>query len=294
MLAALLGIAIGVTSPGSLTGHAGAAVGDRVFVCGGMGMANEGHYFKESWMVDPSTGTWSPLPPAKMARGMAAAVEFGAAVYVAGGLAWSDEALATVEKFDLKTKKWSEVAPLHIPRSRLSLVAVGGKIYAVSGMKGDSRGHEPINTPTIEQYDPVRNSWREAGRLKHARHGFAATVWHGRIYVFGGNDEETRQNAEVWDPETGTSEELPPMPVLRGFEGVVLHGGKMILFGGRSIGDHPSAFDPIARQWSALPIADIDLCRFASVQVGNTLWTVGGESLGGYRMIHSFDLNMWN
>jgi hypothetical protein len=157
-------------------------------------------------------------------------------------------------------------------------------------MKGERRGDEALNTPSVEEYDPAMNIWRDAGALKHARHGFAAAVWGGRVYVFGGNDGETERRAEAWDPHTGTSTDLPTMPVGRGFGAVVQYDGRLICFGGRIGARHPSALDPVARRWTDSPIADIDLRRFGSIVIGTSVWTIGGEGRGQVPIVRRFDL----
>src|SRR5579872_4450103 len=179
LLAALLAV-----TPAALTGHAGVQVDDKVFVCGGMGLRNEGRFFSEAWLVDPVRGSWEPLPEPKLARGMAAAALLDGSIYLAGGLRWSNGATGAVERFDLVSRRWSSVAALRTPRSRLGLVTILGKLYAVSGMRADSGRGSELNTASIEVYDPGKNTWQSAGSLNHARHGFASVVWRGKLYVF--------------------------------------------------------------------------------------------------------------
>ncbi len=277
--------------PTALTGHAGAVVGNRMFVCGGMGLANEGHYFREASLVDPVTGSWEPLPEPSHARGMAAAAELNGSVYLAGGLAWSNDTLRSVERFDLAKRTWSNVPALATARSRFCLVALGGRLYAVSGM--NAAGLHPLNTATVEVYDPSRNAWSPAGALNHARHGFACEAYGGRIYVFGGNDSESARSAEVWDPRSGKSVDLPAMPVGRGFCGIVRLGERVIVFGGRSAHGHPSAFDVVARRWSEVGAPDIEINRCVAIGVGDVLWTIGGESRGRAPVIQRVDMSAW-
>jgi Kelch motif protein len=120
MLEELLLAAAVITPPQALTGHAGAVIGEKAFIAGGMGRVNEGHFYREAWLVDSVMGNWVPLPEPKVARGMAAAAELNGSVYLDGGFTWSGETLGSVERLDLRAKRWSEVASLSIPRSRLS------------------------------------------------------------------------------------------------------------------------------------------------------------------------------
>jgi N-acetylneuraminic acid mutarotase len=293
MLDQLLFAALALAAPESLTGHAGAVVRDKVFICGGMGLKNEGHFFREAWLVDPIKGDWTPLPEAQVARGMAAAVELNGSVYLAGGFTWSGETLGSVERFDLKTSRWTTVASLGVPRSRLSMVALDDKLYAVSGMRGGRQTNGALNEPSIEEYDPAKNTWRVAGKLNHARHGFALTTWQGRIYVFGGNDGETETSGEVWDPKTGKSADLPNMPISRGFGGVVVRDGRMICFGGHPPGSHPSGFNPDTATWKEVAAPDIELRRMVSFVLAGKLWTIGGENRAPIPIIQSFDISSW-
>jgi len=293
MLETLLLTALVLTPPASLTGHAGALVGDKVFVTGGMGQRNEGHFFRETWLVDPLKREWVPLPGPKVARGMAAAAELNGSVYLVGGFTWSGETLNSVERFDLKTGGWSEVASLKIPRSRLSVAALNGKLYAVSGMEGERHGNEPLNTPSIEEYDPAKNVWRPVGALNHARHGFALAPCHRRIYVFGGNDRETQRSVEVWDPKTGKSADLPDMPVSRGFGGVVIRNGLIVCFGGFPLDSHPSVFNPVTATWKDAATPEIEIRRMVSFVVMGKLWTIGGEGRTPIPIIQPFDISSW-
>lgn len=293
MLEPLLLTALFLAPPESLTGHAGAVVGEKIFVAGGMGRRNEGHFFREAWLVDPVKGEWAPLPGPKVARGMAAAAELNGSVYLVGGLAWSGETLSSVERFDLRSSDWRDVASLNIARSRLSVAALNGKLYALSGMKGERHSGEPLNTPSIEEYDPAKNTWRVVGTLNHARHGFALTTWHRRIYVFGGNDRETERSGEAWDPMTGKSSDLPDMPVGRGFGGVAIRNGKLICFGGGPARSHPSVFNPASAMWNDVAAPDVEIRRMVSIVLAGKLWTIGGEGRTAIPIIQSFDISSW-
>ena len=293
MLDHLLLTALALAAPDSLTGHAGAVVGDKVFIAGGMGLKNEGHFFREAWLVDPDKGEWKPLPEPKVARGMAAAAELNGSIYVAGGFTWSGTTLSSVEQFDLKAGRWTDVASLGIPRSRFSLAALDGKLYALGGMKGGRHGDESLNEPSVEEYDPAKNIWRVAGKLNHARHGFALASWNHRIYVFGGNDGETERSAEAWNPVTGKSVDLPNMPLGRGFGGVAVCNGQMICFGGHWPGTHPSVFNPAAAAWKEVAASDIEIRRMVSRVFDGKLWTIGGESRAQIPIVQSFDISIW-
>lgn len=274
--------------PRTLSGHSGAAVGDKVFVTGGDPAVNIGRYFSDSWLVDVHSGIWQRMPSAKVERAMGAAVTLGGKVYVAGGIAWPDVALSSVEVFNPDTMQWSAGSPMHLARSRFALVTIGRTIFAVSGL---ARPGSDLNTPTIEAYDPSTNEWRIAGKLNHPRHGFACVVVTGRIFVFGGNDESSARSAEVWNPLTGKSTDLPDMPNGRGFGGAaVISASKIVCFGGRSHLKYMDAFDPETNKWLTTRIPDVESSRFVSVQEGHRVWIIGGENVHEAPIVRGVDL----
>jgi hypothetical protein len=285
-----------IDPPRELTGHCGVCADDKMYVVGGMGLTNMGSYYPTLWQVDPRRSIWKPLAKMRVARAMAGAALLNGSIYVAGGMVWAGGSERSVERFDLGSGRWTDVAPLNRSRNRFPLVALAGKLYAISGMKGEGNGADSLNTASIEEYDPKKNVWREAGALNHARHGFSAVTWNDRIYVFGGNDSASERSGEEWDPKTGKSIDLPTMPVPRGFGGAIVKNGQIICFGGRQTHDraHPSAFDPATGKWSQLSIPDIDLCRFVSGAIAGKLWIVGGEADPARPpILQSIDLSSW-
>jgi N-acetylneuraminic acid mutarotase len=250
MLAVLALTLLIVDPPTMVSGHAGAMVDGKIYFVGGMGLPRRDAFFSTLWEVDPVSGRWTQHSDIKLARGMAGGAYLNGSIYIAGGMTWDGTTLTSVERYDLHAGKWQAGAPLHESRNRLSMVALNGKLYAICGIRGQRTSDDHLNTPSIEEYYPEKNAWREAGALNHARHGFAAVAWQNRIYVFGGNDGESEKSAECWNPATGKSIDLPDMPVPRGFGGAVVSDGRIICFGGRQpLGrSHPSAFDPTRKR----------------------------------------------
>lgn len=294
ILTALIAAVLLVDPPKEISGHCGVEANGKMYIVGGMGFSNTGSFFPTLWQIDPGHAQWHALPNITTPRAMAGCAYLDGSIYVAGGFNWSGVHTKSVERFDFKTTRWTEVAPLKHPRSRFCLVAANGKLYAISGMRGDSDGTGTLNTTIVEAYDPSKNSWRDAGNIRRPRHGFGAISWHGRIYVFGGYADDQTNSCEVWDPKTGKSTDLPPMPEPRGFHGAVLIGDKMVCFGGRPAPAHPSIFDPTNLKWSHVAGSDIDLDRFVAGVMGGKVWTVGGETHGPKPpVLQSFDLGPW-
>jgi Fungalysin metallopeptidase (M36)/IPT/TIG domain/Kelch motif len=110
-------------------------------------------------MYDPSTNTWTDLPPMKMARFFHNAAVIEGKLYVAGGLTPAGD-LAAGEVYDFETGQWSPIAPPN--RSR-----VGARAAVVKDAAGNPfwlfvGGMEQIpNDPEVyeEVYDVRNNQW---------------------------------------------------------------------------------------------------------------------------------------
>lgn len=70
-------------------------------------------------------------------------------IYVAGGRSDVDSVLSSVECYDILNDKWTMVSQMNHPRENFALISSHGSLYAI----GSDR--------TIEQYDPIQNSWTE-------------------------------------------------------------------------------------------------------------------------------------
>jgi hypothetical protein len=150
------------------------------------------------------------------------------------------------------------------------------------------------NIPSIEEYDPAENRWRDIGILKEARHGFAAVYFDYRIYVFGGYGPNGRQTKTLEMLHLdGKSARRLDMPVPRGFHAAILDRDRIICFGGRPPGSHPSAYEMYSFSWSDLLVPDIDLNRFFACVLAGKIWTVGGESEHHVPILSSYSLAEW-
>ncbi|MBS1707220.1 MAG: hypothetical protein JSS65_00710 [Armatimonadetes bacterium] len=276
---------IAFSTPKSLTGHAGALVGDATYITGGMQLVNEGRYFGELWKIDCNTKTWQTLPGPKTPRGMAAMASVGDRLVLVGGLRWPDTALASAESFDLMSKRWTDLSPLLQARSRFALIAVGNTVFALGGL-GD-RG----NLDSIESFDFKSRAWKTVGKLSLPRHGLAAAAMGGKIYVAGGfTEDRTTARFEVFDPVTGHTTVLPDMPGPRGFFALVPFGNGLLAVGGRQSDAKSMFYDPKTRLWSPLTKPDLDRNRFVAFVRQNKLWVIGGESRDSVPVLDSLDI----
>src|SRR5579864_1941376 len=115
----------------------------------------------------------------------------------------------------------------------------------------------------------------------------AATAPDGRVYIIGGSNVGLHPNqvstAEVFDPVTGQTSPLPPLPQPRdGLAAAVGKDGRVYVFGGADVNRTPVAevdsYDPAARTWTH--VTDLPHPRqglAAAAGLDGKIYTFGGE-----------------
>ena len=72
---------------------------------------------------------------------------------------------------------------------------MGGNIYVTGGC-----GQEGSSLNTAYVYDPQAGAWTQLASMGTARRGHTSAVLGGKLYVFGGIDEDRLSTSEVYDP----------------------------------------------------------------------------------------------
>jgi N-acetylneuraminic acid mutarotase len=193
-----------------------------------------------AWEYDPATDNWKALAPLPTKRGSPVAVTVGDKMYVIGGstpgpketsvpLPGTHWALGSVEEYDPAANTWRQRSPMPTSRNHAIAGVVNGKIYVIGGRVGAAGISAASNTNVVEQYDPATDSWGTVrARMPTARSAMASGVHGGRIYVTGGEFQDSQMMAtfrslEAYDPATNNWTILPNMPVGRhGLAGAVV------------------------------------------------------------------------
>jgi Kelch motif len=127
-----------------------AAVSDGIYVytLGGRALsADENSAAFERF--DPASGNWDELPDMPTPRGSYGAAFIDRRIVAVGGEE-PTRVLATVEMYDIATKKWSTLAPINTPVHGEAVAAVGSTLYCIGG--ADRPTHEgPV--ATVEALD---------------------------------------------------------------------------------------------------------------------------------------------
>ncbi|MBM3357935.1 MAG: hypothetical protein FJY54_09435 [Betaproteobacteria bacterium] len=183
-----------------------------------------------AWEYDPATDSWKALAPMPTKRGSPVAVVHGGKIYVIGGAsmhpgsketfihpARPHRAVDANEVYDPKTNTWEKRSPMPTARNHAAIGMVNNKIYVIGGRIGAAFITRASSVDIVEEYDPVTDQW---GALKAAmptaRSAVAWGTYKGKIYVAGGEDQDSRRLSafravEAYDPATNTWKILPSM-----------------------------------------------------------------------------------
>lgn len=193
-----------------------------------------------AWEYDPANDSWRALAPLPTKRGSPVAVSLGERMYVIGGAsnaagqsavhpARPHLSVGTVEEYDPASNTWGAKASMPTPRNHAVGGAVNNRIYVIGGRVGGAFITGPSsNTDIVEEYDPAADAWLFRAKMPTARSAMAAGVHQGRIYVSGGEYQDTRMMAtyralEAYDAAKNAWAVLPSMPTSRhGLAGAAL------------------------------------------------------------------------
>jgi len=195
-----------------------------------------------AWEYDPAADSWKALAPMPTRRGSPVAAVVGDKIYVIGGAtlpvgstetavhpARPHLSVGSVEEYDPAANTWRPRTSMPTARNHATAGVVNGKIYVIGGRVGTAFiTSGSSNIDVVEEYDPATDAWgAPRARMPSARSAMASGVYNGRIYVTGGEGQDTQRMytfraLEAYDPASNAWAILPSMPVSRhGLAGAV-------------------------------------------------------------------------
>ena len=229
-------------------------------------------------------GSWRTGPPLNTPRSGASAVALDGYIYVLGGATTGGALLNTVERFDPATGVWDPtvVPPFNIPRADAAAIAYRGKIYLMGGRDGTEKAIKDVQV-----YDPVQNSWTTAQELHEKRTGHNAVLLENTICVFAGLEKEYEYVKEIeFLQDSVWMESDSEMVELRASAFAGVRDTTIYLMGGFYLGPTSTGY-LIHRivNWGFVWEPGNSLAEpragGASVQAGDSLYMIGGETLAG-------------
>lgn len=166
----------------------------RVLLVGGLGAGGTGP-LSSTELFDPRTGDWRPAAaPARGRFGHTATLLPDGRVLVVGGLTREGglAGASAAELYDPAADSWTPAASLRTGRwNHTATLLSDGTVLVVGGETDPPPGATGINavTDSVERYEPLRDTWAPAGRMRLPRTDHLATLLpDGRVLVSGGKN----------------------------------------------------------------------------------------------------------
>ena len=266
------------------------AVGDRLVRVGGMRADNAAgepsriHSVTEVSSFDPTTGTWTDLPPLPEARSSHDAIAVGKTLYVVGGWTleigdvqgrFADHAL----RIDLsQTEPRWERLPQPFSRRALAVATDGRSLWALGGMDENNRP-----STRCDRLDPEGVAWSRCPDLPQPGFG-AAAAWDGEAVVTSAMDGHVQRLV----PEASAWHSAGTLAFPRFFHRMVSFDGRLWAVGGirgmttddriTHLEPLPTVEDgPMILTWE-FPWPGHAKNRQALVLDGDALWIAGGNN----------------
>jgi N-acetylneuraminic acid mutarotase len=267
----------GPEMPGGRSEIAAAALGDRIYVGGGLGLTGASRAFEA---YDLASDSWQSLARLPKPMHHFALTALGERLYLSGGYEGNNLNRATDSLwiYDPATDDWSSGPAMPDARAAHAAVALDGKLYVVGGAG--------VGSTFVWVFDPGEQAWESLpAMLPTAREHLAAVALEGRIYVIGGrwSGAGNLGTLEVFDPATGRWSEGQPMPTPRGGLTAAALGGRIHVTGGEAFGSGPSCtfaqhevYDPADGSWTSLEPLPTPRHGLASATAGGRWHVIGG------------------
>eukprot|EP01012_Entosiphon_sulcatum_P032600 TRINITY_DN4143_c0_g1_i2.p2 TRINITY_DN4143_c0_g1~~TRINITY_DN4143_c0_g1_i2.p2 ORF type:complete len:236 (+),score=16.12 TRINITY_DN4143_c0_g1_i2:22-708(+) len=159
--------------------------------------------FVHGYLQVKAPNQWTTLPVMPTARDGALALATATEIFVIGGsispLHFTNNPVATVERFSLASKTWLPLPPLSVPRYYATgQVFSQGSEYRLIVIGGSSTND--TNIASVEVFDPLLNSWFPRTPMPTNRCCMASVLVSNEIYVLGGLLSDYGVNTiEVYD-----------------------------------------------------------------------------------------------
>lgn len=264
-----------------------AAIGERIFVAGGLTASGQGSTAVE--VYDADAGAWSSAAPLPAARHHIGAAVADGRLYAIGGFVGSGFGpTGDVFRYDPLDDEWVAVAALPTARGALAAAQVGGQLHAVGGSgTGGSVGDHAV-------YIPARDEWTPLAPLPEAVNHLAAVALDGALYVVGGRrDGGGNQNSAAlhrYDAGEDRWIALAPMPTARSGHAAAVIGRRIVVMGGEINPANPPTgvfveveiYDAAADRWTALEPMAVPRHGIGAVTVGGLIHVPGGATRAGF------------
>jgi N-acetylneuraminic acid mutarotase len=262
-------------------------------------------------VYDPAHNTWAqvadlPTPRSFLAVSLSrnlGSVDSGyVGVVAAGGKGAGGVASPVVEEFVIDDGAWRSRKPL--PASRFGAAAVGvdatGSVDSVDRVVWLVGGQLPGGlTSSVAVYHEEQDYVRRLADEPAARFMHAAAELNGRIFIFGGRNNQEEKTVWELDPETESFKVLPALATFQNGLAAAAVADEVYAIGGAdSFGNSVAtlrAYDPVVGAWQELVPMPTGRRDAAAAVVGDTIVLVGGFNDQALQTVEIYDTrtNAW-
>jgi len=204
---------------------------------------------------------------------------------VAVGGVSAGQVLKSVTALDLAAMTWAALPELETVRHGLAVAAVGKSVYAIGGSSGPGDSQVTSSAEALRlapRKTQPASQWRTLPDAPTARLMMAWTVLDGKIWIAGGmRHGETLQTVQSYDPQTGTWESEPPLPIPLHHATATTYRDEFVVIGGASDNLAEATNKVFAlrgNSWAELPSLGHARAAAAAAVVGDKLVVTGGQN----------------
>ena len=233
---------------------------------------------------DPAADSWTSLPALPQPRSDLGVAIADARLVAVGGVS-AGQVLKTVSVMDLATKTWAGLPDMSTARHGMAVASVEKSVYAIGGATG-ADDTQVTSTAEALKLAPRKlqpaSEWRSLPDAPTPRLMMAWTVLDDKIWIAGGMSHGTTlQIVQSYDPQTGSWQAQPPLPVPLHHATATTYRGEMVVIGGAS-DELANASNKVyalrGDNWVELPSLTHARAAAAAAVVGDKLVVVGGQN----------------
>lgn len=196
----------------------------------------------------------------------------------------------------LANATWTSLTPLPVPRGFAAAVSANqfnsvvpgnGNLYVLGGLDGTGAATATVYFSSLKADGSLPASgtagtWTTTTALPQPLSSCSAVIFHGRIYVAGGNDATGTPVAKVYsakinaDGTLGTWQVLPDLPAALAHHQLVTSAGYLYVLGGTSAAVDPLSTTQSASSQSAIYYEPINI---RNGSLANAAWTTNPSGL---------------
>lgn len=175
--------------------------------------------------------TWKRLADLPSKCGAGGACILNDTIYYAGGVGADLNVSAQLYAYSVAANKWFQLPNFKQARDHHRLEVLNRCLYVISGRQDDLRH----TLRSVERYQLDTRQWSFADSIPTARGGIATQVYHGKIYVFGGEFVwSCSDEIDCYDPIKNKWMKLDKLPEARhGIISGILNDTIHLISGGR-------------------------------------------------------------